>query len=81
VAVHAVVEDGVLQLRLRLPEAGWVQLELYNLLGERLLSEQRWGSAGEQRWTFPGLRLSPGVYLWRLRWSGEYRRGQLLLAP
>lgn len=81
VAVHAVVEDGVLQLRLRLPEAGWVQLELYNLLGERLLSEQRWGSAGEQRWTFPGLRLSPGVYLWQLRWGGEYRRGQLLVAP
>ncbi|MBD3371770.1 MAG: M28 family peptidase [Candidatus Coatesbacteria bacterium] len=70
--VWPVPSAGEVQLALRLPEAGAVTLELYDLAGRRLLTEELGRlEAGETRTSLHLRALEPGVYLLRASGDGE----------
>jgi len=76
-----VPSTGEVQLALRLPEAGAVTLELYDLAGRRLLSDDLGRlEAGETRTSLGLGALEPGVYLLSAHGEGEAVSRRLVIS-
>jgi hypothetical protein len=77
-------------ITLTLPQAGWVEVGVYDLAGRNVgfatnsgpfggEADLQWREAGSHTLTFDGSRLPSGVYLYRVQAGGQVISGKMML--
>ncbi|MCA0445779.1 MAG: CotH kinase family protein [Bacteroidetes bacterium] len=67
-------------LQFYLPESGSVRLQVFDLIGKTIFSDERfYGVSGNQNWTWNAGGFSSGLFFYRLTWNGQTQTGKMIL--
>ncbi|MBN8705897.1 MAG: CotH kinase family protein [Bacteroidetes bacterium] len=67
-------------LQFNLPESGLVRLEVFDLTGKSIFSEERkFSVSGKQYWVWNASGFSSGLFFYRMTWKEQNQTGKMIL--